>query len=147
VKWATRVFQSAYTWRRESGPRQHVSTMTTMESPSVAERSGGARVGRLWSGPVFAIAGVIAMLGTRFFLVIWKYSINVFFYDQWEYLTPFFRHQPSIAELFSLQHGPHREGIALLPTSFFIPSPTGTRAWIRSSLAPASLPPCCSRCG
>jgi hypothetical protein len=92
-----------------------------MESPSVAERSGGARVGRLWSGPVFAIAGVIAMLGTRFFLVIWKYSINVFFYDQWEYLTPFFRHQPSIAELFFLQHGPHREGIGLIADKYLYP--------------------------
>jgi hypothetical protein len=40
------------------------------------------------TGPALAIAAVSAALGVRFFLVIWKYSINVFFYDQWEYLTP-----------------------------------------------------------
>ena len=70
---------------------------------------------------MLAIAVTIAALGTRFFLVIWKYSVNVFFYDQWEYLTPFFRHQPGIAELFFWQHGPHREGIGLLADKFLYP--------------------------
>jgi hypothetical protein len=79
------------------------------------------RDARLRTGPALAVAAVSAALGSRFFLVIWKYSINVFFYDQWEYLTPFFRHQPGLAELFFLQHGPHREGIGLLADSFLYP--------------------------
>jgi hypothetical protein len=70
---------------------------------------------------MLAIAAVLAALGTRFFLIIWKYSINVFFFDQWEYLTPFFRHDPGFAELFFLQHGPHREGIGLLADKFLYP--------------------------
>jgi hypothetical protein len=92
-----------------------------MESLGINERSGVVRAGRLRTGPVLAIAVVSVALGTRFFLVIWKYSINVFFYDQWEYLTPFFRHQPSLAELFFWQHGPHREGIGLLADKFLYP--------------------------
>ncbi len=95
--------------------------MTTTVIPSVAEVSEAVRDGRWRTGPVMAIAAAIAVLGIRFFLVIWKYSMNVFFYDQWEYLTPFFRHPPSIAELFFLQHGPHREGVGLLADKFLYP--------------------------
>jgi len=58
----------------------------------------------------------------------WKYSINVFFYDQWSYLTPFFRHQPSLAELFFWQHGEHYEGVGLIADKFLYPSLTGTHA-------------------
>lgn len=94
--------------------------MTTSGIASVA-RGSGIRDRRLRTGPVLAISAVTASLGARFFLVIWKYSINVFFYDQWEYLTPFFRHQPSLAELFFLQHGPHREGIGLFSDKFLFP--------------------------
>jgi hypothetical protein len=100
---------------------QHVVSMTTTEIPAAEQRSGTERITRLLTGPVLAIAAVIAVLGTRFFLIIWKYSINVFFYDQWEYLGPFFHHQPSFAELFFLQHGPHREGIGLFADKFLYP--------------------------
>ena len=94
--------------------------MTTTEIPRVVQHSASVRRPQP-TGPVLAIAAFIAVLGARLFLVIWKYSINVFFYDQWEYLTPFFRHQPSIAELFFLQHGPHREGVGLLADKFLYP--------------------------
>jgi hypothetical protein len=95
--------------------------MTAIETPGVAERGWGARVGRLCTLPAFAVAGVMAALGARFFLVISQYSVNVFFYDQWDFLTPFFRHQPGIAELFFWQHGPHREGIGLIADRFLYP--------------------------
>jgi hypothetical protein len=97
------------------------STMTPMETPIVPQRSGGVPDTRLCSGPVLAIAAASVALGTRFFLIISKYSINVFFFDQWSYLTPFFRHHPSFAELFFLQHGPHREGIGLFADKFLYP--------------------------
>ncbi len=60
------------------------------ESLDVTERGGGVRNRRLHLGPGLAVVAVIAALGSRFFLIIWKYSINIFFYDQWSYLTPFF---------------------------------------------------------
>jgi len=73
------------------------------------------------TGPVLAIAAVIGVLGARFFGVIRKYSVNIFFNDQWDYLTPLFRHHASIAELFLRQHGPHREGIGLVADKFLFP--------------------------
>ena len=91
------------------------------ESLGVTERSGDVRNRRLRLGPGLAVAAVIAALGSRFFLIIWKYSINVFFYDQWSYLTPFFRHQPSLAELFFWQHGEHFEGVGLIADKFLYP--------------------------
>jgi hypothetical protein len=87
-------------------------------SGSVAE---AFRNRRLRLGPGLAVAAVIAALGSRFFLIIWKYSINVFFYDQWSYLTPFFRHQPSLAELFFWQPGEHYEGVGLIADKFLYP--------------------------
>jgi hypothetical protein len=97
--------------------------MSAIESLGVAEHSGSARSRRLRTGPALAIAAVIAALGSRFFLIIWKYSINVFFYDQWEYMTPFFRHRPSLTELFFLEPagGPQREGLGLIPDKFLYP--------------------------
>jgi hypothetical protein len=97
---------------------QHVFSMTTTQ---LAERGGSVRERLSRIGPALAVVALSAVLGTRFFLVIWRYSINVFFYDQWEYLTPFFRHQPGFIELFFLQHGPHREGIGLFADKFLYP--------------------------
>jgi hypothetical protein len=95
--------------------------MTTSGIASAARRNEGVRDRRLRVGPVLAISAVIAALGARFFLVIWKYAINVFFYDQWSYLTPFFRHQPTLAELFFWQHGEHFEGVGLIADKFLYP--------------------------
>jgi hypothetical protein len=94
-----------------------------MTAPEISGGVERGRVGhrRLPTGPELAIVVVIVILGTRFFLIIWKYSINVFFFDQWSYLTPFFLHQPGFAELFFLQHGPHREGIGLIADKFLYP--------------------------
>jgi hypothetical protein len=87
----------------------------------LAELVGCVRDRRLRIGPVLAIAAAIAALGSRFFLVISKYSVNVFYLDQWEYLVPFFRNKPSTAELFFWQNGPHREGIGLIADKFLYP--------------------------
>src|ERR1700730_11961289 len=93
------------------------------ESLGVTDPGGGIRDWLRRTGPVLAIAAVIAALGSRFFLIIWKYSINVFFYDQWEYMTPFFGHRPGITELFFLEPagGPIREGLGLIPDRFLYP--------------------------
>jgi hypothetical protein len=94
-----------------------------MQSRASVGRRENIRDKLLRTGPVWAIAVAIAALGTRFFLVIEKYAVNVFFYDQWEYMTPFFRHRPSISELFFLEPagGPIREGLGLLPDKFLYP--------------------------
>ena len=77
--------------------------------------------GRSRIGPAIAIALFAAVLGTRFFLIIRKYSVNIFFFDQWDYLIPFFQHKATVLNLFLWEHGPHREGIGLLPDKFLYP--------------------------
>lgn len=93
----------------------------TFKSPGVAKESLGARDRLQRALPLFAIASVIALLGVRFFLIISRYAVNVFFDDQWDYLSPFFHHQAGIIELFFWQHGPHREGIGLIADKFLYP--------------------------
>ena len=87
----------------------------------IAEQGGSLSGIRLRGGPALAVAAAVVALGIRFFLIISKNSVNVFFYDQWEYLTPFFRQPPGFTELFFLQHGPHREGIGLFADKFLYP--------------------------
>jgi hypothetical protein len=72
-------------------------------------------------GPAIAVALFAAVLGTRFFLIIRKYSVNIFFSDQWDYLIPFFQHKTTVSNLFRWEHAPHREGIGLLPDKFLYP--------------------------
>jgi len=65
---------------------------------------------------------VAAALGIRFFLFISQYSVNVLFYDQWDFLGSFFRGKPTLAELFFWQHGPHREGVGLIADWLLYPA-------------------------
>jgi hypothetical protein len=64
---------------------------------------------------------VVGVLGARFFLLIAKYSVNLFWWDQWDYFASFFRGDPGIVELFTLQVGPHREGVGLILDRFLYP--------------------------
>lgn len=73
------------------------------------------------AGPgAFAMA-VGLVLGLRFFLFISRYAVNVLFWDQWDYLDRFFDGDPGFAEVFFLQHGPHRLGLGLIATKFLYP--------------------------
>jgi hypothetical protein len=85
-----------------------------------AQPSGNRLASRLRQ-PAFAVAVVFAALAIRFFYLIWKYSADIFFSDQWDFLGLFFRGQASIRNLFLLQHGPHREGIGLLANKVLYP--------------------------
>lgn len=54
----------------------------------------------------------------RWFYYIDKYSVNVLFYDMWTFYEPFFNGNHSIIELYTWQHGPHRQGIGFLLTRY-----------------------------
>src|SRR5262245_24984196 len=71
--------------------------------------------------PEVIVGAVTLALGLKFFLFIWRYSVNILFYDQWDFLGSFFGHDPGFAELFFLQHGPHREGAGLIADKFLYP--------------------------
>ncbi len=68
-----------------------------------------------------AAAGVTLILAARFLLFIDRYSVNILFWDQWDFLGPFFEGDPGFADLFLLRHGPHREGLGLIANKFLYP--------------------------
>src|SRR6266700_3040071 len=118
--------------------------MITIESP-VTEANHNGRDRRLRICPALAVALAIVALGARFFLVISKYSVNVFFFDQWDFLSPFFHQQSSIAELFFLQPGIQREGIGLFADKFLYPLTHWNARTDPFSLVPVCLLLCCLR--
>lgn len=84
----------------------------------VSERS--RRIAKKISPAVFVgVAG--ALLTVRLFAMVSRYSVNVLFGDQWDFLSSFFGHNPTLLTLFFWQHGPHREGIGLLADKFLYP--------------------------
>ena len=72
--------------------------------------------------PALTVATVMVALGVRFFTFISDYAVNVLFYDQWDFLSLFFKGQAGPGELFLYQHGPHREGLGLIVDSFLYPA-------------------------
>jgi hypothetical protein len=92
--------------------------MTTAERSSVTP-SGDGRFRSVL--PTLAVAATMVLLGARFFGVIQKYSVNIFYSDQWDYLSLFFRGQAGIVNIFLRQHGPHREGLGLFPDKLLFP--------------------------
>ena len=71
--------------------------------------------------PHAVVGATVALLGFRFFRFISKYSVNIFFGDDWDNRAPFFLHTPRLRELFFEQWGPHREGLGLLADKFLYP--------------------------
>lgn len=92
-----------------------------INSSSVKDTQVGEKLNLRGFPPVLTVTAVALLLASRFFFLIWKYSINVLWWDQWEYLGAFFRGNPGIVELFTWQHGPHREGLGLIPDKFLYP--------------------------
>jgi len=95
--------------------------MSIQASPPIVEPNPDMNVSRYRIGPAIAVALFAVVLGSRFFWIIRKYSVNIFFLDQWDYLTPFFQQKATFANLFFLEHGPHREGVGLLADKFLYP--------------------------
>jgi hypothetical protein len=62
-------------------------------------------------GPLLLLGLCYIAIGIKFFRFISRYSVNLFFWDQWDYAdtTLFERH--SWGEMFLSQHGPSRQGI------------------------------------
>jgi hypothetical protein len=72
---------------------------------------------RLLTSPTVVIAAAIVALGFTFFRYTLKYSVNVLYWDQWDFLTPLFHQSWGLRELFLEQLGPHREGVGLIADS------------------------------
>jgi len=71
--------------------------------------------------PVIVVATVFLAAASRLVLAVWRYSVNIIFWDQWDFYTPLFNHA-SVWRIFTWQHGPHREGIGLVFDKFVLES-------------------------
>ena len=60
-----------------------------------------------------AVTAVFVVVACRLALAVWRYSVNILFWDQWDFYTPLFQHA-SLWQIFNWQHGVHREGIGLV---------------------------------
>jgi hypothetical protein len=69
--------------------------------------------------PVLAVAAVLLIAACRLVQAVERYSVNLVFWDQWDFYTPLFRHA-SLWQVFTWQHGPHREGIGLVLDKFVL---------------------------
>jgi hypothetical protein len=71
--------------------------------------------------PVIIVSTVFLAVAVRLALTVWRYSVNLIFWDQWDFYTPLFNHD-SWWRIFTWQHGPHREGIGLVLDKFVLES-------------------------
>jgi hypothetical protein len=71
--------------------------------------------------PVIVVSTVLLATACRLVLAVWRYSVNLIFWDQWDFYTPLFNHA-SLWQIFTWQHGPHREGIGLVLDKFVLES-------------------------
>jgi hypothetical protein len=65
-----------------------------------------------WQG--FVIITVFIGLAGRFFYLISRYAVNIFFSDQWDFNTATLFEKHSLWEMFRWQHGPHRQGLGAI---------------------------------
>jgi hypothetical protein len=60
------------------------------------------------------LAATFAGLATRMFFLISQYAVNIFYSDQWEFNDATLFQKHSLWQMFSWQHGPHRQGLGAL---------------------------------
>lgn len=80
-----------------------------------AESAAARPLPRVWPAAGIVVALVFAALAWRQHAFVDRYSVNVMFYDQWDFYTPIFQ-QGGWWKIFSWQHGPHRQGVGFLVT-------------------------------
>ncbi|HZJ53773.1 MAG TPA: hypothetical protein VFD38_06505 [Myxococcaceae bacterium] len=70
-----------------------------------------------WALPL----AVLAALSVRTVVYVRRYTVDVLFWDQWDFLDPLFRGAGPWAQ-FDWQHGPHRQGLGGLLLAWVLPA-------------------------
>jgi hypothetical protein len=65
-----------------------------------------------WQG--LTVIAVFVGLAVRFFNLISRFAVNIFFSDQWDFNVATLFEKRSLWEMFRLQHGPHRQGMGAI---------------------------------
>jgi hypothetical protein len=60
---------------------------------------------------VAAVALAFILYSARMFLLISRYAVNIFFSDQWDFNDATLFQHHSLWQIFTWQHGPHRQGL------------------------------------
>ena len=81
-------------------------------SDKVLDRGDASAARRRWL-PLVVTLAVAAALQAKMFLLVWRYSVNVLYQDQWDYYTPLFEGRP-VSDFFLWQIGPVRQGVGFL---------------------------------
>jgi hypothetical protein len=85
-----------------------------MNSPDESNPLLRGRIGR---GVLIAAGLLIAMMAVNWVLAVARFQVNGLFSDQWNFCEPILRGEGPLA-LFTWQHGPHRQGLAFVFTSW-----------------------------
>jgi len=62
-------------------------------------------------GQTIFVGTITTILLMRFLFFVQQNSVNTLFWDQWDFLGPLFTSKNDLWTMFSLQHGPHRQGL------------------------------------
>lgn len=67
------------------------------------------------------LAGVFLVLLFRMVWFVDQHAVNVLFWDQWDFLIYLFNGNTNLWDHFTLQHGPHRQGLGGVIISLLYP--------------------------
>src|SRR5438045_4056991 len=86
-----------------------MSSPTPSPAQSTARQIENKLRGEL--SPFLLLCVCYIVVGAKFFRFISRYSVNLFYWDHWDFENgPLFEHH-SLWEIFRWQHGPHRQGL------------------------------------
>jgi hypothetical protein len=93
-------------------------------------------------GALWFVVGVSALLFANWLYAIARFQPNVLFMDQWDFLLPLFN-GGGWWDRFAQQHGPHRQGLSFLITSWILEATRWDArydsVWIATALFAAAL--------
>lgn len=65
-------------------------------------------------GPAGVVAVAFVLFAARLFRLISQYAVNIFFSDQWAFNDATLFQKHTVWQMFTWQHGPHRQGLGAL---------------------------------
>jgi len=88
-----------------------MNTTSDGTDASHSDRSFALWIRAITSRPWLFVSTAFIFYAVRMFRLISRYAVNIFFADQWDFnnATLFYKHTPW--QIFTWQHGPHRQGL------------------------------------
>ncbi len=97
----------------------HTVEVHTIKPETDAQAVSSTRRGFRLPVIVIAVLTVFLVTSARLVLAVRHYSVNLIYWDQWDFYTPLFNYA-SLWQIFTWEHSPHREGIGLVLDKFVL---------------------------